>query len=204
MQVEVEPVVQEGSPVLQTVHNTPLVSISQSTPRQLKPTFGSSPASSDGPETPEAVPGITLTSPSPSSRNRDKQMKEMGSPTPGSDIPAGQFGELLTMARPPGSIGKRASPGNKNVRPAPLYRSRTASDGFPNTSIVAQFMNGPVETQGSENIKAPGLDREIPPIAKRQKTVSGNGLILGLGNAFDPLEPSGLRSPFEEENKTWR
>lgn len=139
---------------------------------------GSSPLSSEGPKTPEAPPGITLTSPSPCGRHRNEQMRGMGSPIPGSDDRPGAFGGLLDFAA--GTADKPDAPRRKN-RPSPLMRSRSTWDESQTPSMVAQFIQGPPLFQTIEH----DLNRSQPlrvsehrtdtssqgqtPFAKRQK-----------------------------------
>jgi hypothetical protein len=102
----------------------------------------SSPGSSDGPKTPDTLPGITLTTPSPCSRNRNEQMQAMGSPLPGTaDVDRSAFGGPLDV----GLQNEKSSTSKKlsSSRPSTLFRSRSGWDETESPSLVRQFIQGP-------------------------------------------------------------
>lgn len=146
--------------------------------RSQAPACSSSPPSSEGPRTPEAPPGITLTSPSPCGQNRNEQMKAMGSPTPGSDDRPGVFGGMLDFGT--AAPHSQELPRKKN-RPAPLLRSRSTWDETQKPSMIAQFLQGPALARSLEKDSAQTRPAQTPtnhagqqtgdrtPVAKRQK-----------------------------------
>jgi len=146
--------------------------------RSQPPISSSSPPSSEGPRTPEAPPGITLTSPSPCGQNRNEQMKAMGSPTPGSDDRPAAFGGLLDFGTDTREV--QSKPRRMN-RPTPLLRSRSTWDETQAPSMIAQFIQGPPLARGPANDitplcsarisakKSDQLSKDQTPHAKRQK-----------------------------------
>jgi hypothetical protein len=140
----------------------------------------SSPMSSDGPKTPDTLPGITLTTPSPCSRNRSEQMQAMGSPLPGSaHANAPVFGGPLDLG-----IGNKESVNShkpSSSRPLALFRSRSTRDELQGSSLVRQFIQGPIMPRhaypedhnlGSPiSMGNPSRQREsnVLPVHKRQK-----------------------------------
>lgn len=140
----------------------------------------SSPGSSDGPKTPDTLPGITLTTPSPCSRNRNEQMQAMGSPLPGTaDVDRSVFGGPL-------DVGMRNEKSNtskelSSSRPSTLFRSRSGWDEIPSPSLVRQFIQGPTVTRHAHpdfsNLGSPiavvdpsrQCEDNLAPAHKRQK-----------------------------------
>lgn len=153
----------------------------------------------NAPATPETTPGITLTSPSPS-RNRAQQMKEMGSPTPGSntEMDGASFGEVLTIAPPK----------SKLTRPSPMARSRSTTGCHRGPSAISQFMLGNgFSTGGGAGAGAPHVrsftegakpDQAVLPQAKRLKLTLD--MPIGSDGTGGLLGPA-LASPFEENKK---